>query len=58
MNNSQFQEIKRTLLAGSIIAAILMGASFFGVFDAPKSEEVALAQSKTTENNQSEQKPV
>ncbi len=58
MNNSQFQEIKRTLLAGSIIAVLLMGASFFGVFDTPGSEEVVVAPSKTIENNQSEQKPV
>ena len=57
MNSSQFQEIKRTLLAGSIIAALLMGASFFGVFDAPESEKVVLAPSETIESNQSEQKP-
>ena len=47
MNNSQFQEIKRTLLAGSIIAVLLMGASFFGVFDAPESEETVLSPSET-----------
>ena len=38
MNSSKYKEIQRTLIAGSLIAFILMTASWLGVFDQPAAE--------------------
>ena len=51
MNNSRFSEIKRTLIAGSLIALLLMSASWLGIFNSPESEEIDLTESKLQEKN-------